>query len=304
MNDCYQERLKCVTPALATPLTKEGTVDTEGLASLVRYVMEKGMRTIFVLGYAGEVLAFSREERQLIIKTAREAAGPDALLIAGVMDDSTGLVLQHMKDAKAMGADLALTTPPNFVYCTDAELENFFITLADRSPIPYIIYNCPENQHYLEAPLLNKLLRHPNIVGLKETSNVAKIQQLMLRLDKDLNATIMSGEEFVFYPAMALGIDAFIMGGPGNILPARSIEIFEEYRAGKNEQARDHYLNMIGFLSELYYDLPYPTMMPQIKAVLEIWGVCGRWMAAPTASVSDEDMEKIRLLLKKYGIEK
>lgn len=84
-----QERLKCVTPALATPLKKDGTFDPEGMTKLVKYVMSKGMTNIFVLGYAGEVLAFSREERKAIIKTAREAAGPDALLIAGVMDDST-----------------------------------------------------------------------------------------------------------------------------------------------------------------------------------------------------------------------
>ena len=305
MYNDYQRRLfQQVTPALATPLKKDGTVDTKGLAELVRYVMGKGMKTIFVLGYAGEVLAFSREERREIIQTAREAAGKDTLLIAGTMDDSTHLVLQHMRDAKEMGADLALTTPPNFVHCTEAELESFFLELADESPIPYIIYNCPENQHYLEASVLNRLLTHPNIVGLKETSNAAKIQQLILHLDKELDTVVMSGEEFVYYPAMALGVEAFIMGGPGNILPAQSIEIFEKYKHGEVQEARDLYLKMIGFLSELYYTLPYPTMMPQIKAVLEIWGICGRWMAKPTASVSEEDMKKIEGLLKKYHIEK
>ena len=64
-----QERLKCVTPALATPLKKDGTFDPEGMTKLVKYVMSKGMTNIFVLGYAGEVLAFSREERKAIIKT-------------------------------------------------------------------------------------------------------------------------------------------------------------------------------------------------------------------------------------------
>ena len=61
-------------------------------------------------------------------------------------------------------------------------------------------------------------------------------------------------------------------------------------------------MNMIAFLSELYFGLPYPTMMPQIKAVLELWGICGRWMTHPTAAVSDEHMEVIRKLLDKYQI--
>lgn len=297
-----QERLKCVTPALATPLKKDGTFDPEGMTKLVKYVMSKGMTNIFVLGYAGEVLAFSREERKAIIKTAREAAGPDALLIAGVMDDSTRLILQHMEDAKESGADVALTTPTDFVHCTESELESCFLRLADEAALPFIIYNCPENQHYIEPELMNKLLKKDKIVGFKETSNAAKIQQMLLNLDKDTDFIMMSGEEFVYYPAMALGVDAFIMGGPGNILPAQSIEIWEDYKAGKHLEARDKYMNMIAFLSELYFGLPYPTMMPQIKAVLELWGICGRWMTHPTAAVSDEHMEVIRKLLDKYQI--
>jgi len=297
-----QERLKCVTPALATPLKEDGSFDPEGMTRLVKYVMSKGMTTIFVLGYAGEVLAFSREERKQIIKTAREAAGPDTLLIAGTMDDSTNLILQHMQDAKESGADVALTTPTNFVHCTEAELEACFMRLAKEAALPFIIYNCPENQHYISPELMNKLLKEEKIVGLKETSNAAKIQQMLLKLDSDLDATMMSGEEFVYYPAMALGVDAFIMGGPGNILPAQSIEILKDYRAGKHEDARDKYMKMLAFLSELYFDLPYCTMMPQIKAVLEIWGICGRWMTHPTASVSDEHMEVIKGLLKKYDL--
>lgn len=297
-----QERLKCVTPALATPLKKDGSFDPEGMTKLVKYVMSKGMTNIFVLGYAGEVLAFSREERMQIIKTARAAAGTDALLIAGTMDDSTNLILQHMKDAKEIGADVALTTPTDFVHCTNEELEACFMRLAKEAALPFIIYNCPENQHYIEPTLMNKLLKEEKIVGLKETSNNAKIQQMLLNLDPNLDATMMSGEEFVFYPAMALGVKAFIMGGPGNILPAQSIAIWEDYKAGKHEDARDKYMTMLGFLSELYFDLPYPTMMPQIKAVLEIWGICERWMTHPTAAVSDEHMETIKKLLEKYEI--
>lgn len=297
-----QERLKCVTPALATPLKKDGSFDPEGMARLVKYVMSKGMTNIFVLGYAGEVLAFSREERMRIIKTARAAAGPDALLIAGTMDDSTNLILQHMKDAKESGADVALTTPTNFVHCTDSELESCFMRLAKEAALPFIIYNCPENQHYIAPKLMNQLLKEEKIVGLKETSNSAKIQQMLLNLDPDLDAAVMSGEEFVFYPAMALGINAFIMGGPGNILPSQSIEIWKDYKAGRHEDARNKYMKMLAFLSELYFDLPYPTMMPQIKAVLEIWGICERWMTHPTAAVSDEHMEVIKALLEKYEI--
>lgn len=299
-----QEQLKFVTPALATPLKKDGSFDAAGMERLVKYVRSNGMKTLFVLGYAGEVLTFSREERRQIIETARKAAGDDVLLIAGTMDDSTSLILQHIKDAKESGADVALTTPTNFVHCTREELSSCFKRLGDEAVLPMIIYNCPENQHYIEPELMNQLLRHPNIVALKETSNIAKIQQMLLTLDQDnKDAVMLSGEEFVYYPAMALGVEGFIMGGPGNILPRQSIEIFQEYREGHMEAARNKYMAMLSFLSELYFTLPYCTMMPQIKAVLEIFGICERWMAHPTFAVSDEHMTVIREMLKRHQIE-
>lgn len=299
-----QEQLKFVTPALATPLKRDGSFDADGMERLVKYVLSNGMKTLFVLGYAGEVLAFSREERRHIIETARRAAGDDILLIAGTMDNSTGLILQHIRDAKDSGADVALTTPTNFVHCTEDELSSCFTRLGDETALPLIIYNCPENQHYIEPELMDRLLHHPNIIALKETSNMAKIQQMLLTLDSDNeNAIMLSGEEFVYYPAMALGVEGFIMGGPGNILPRQSIEIFNNYKDGRITDARNKYMTMLSFLSELYFTLPYCTMMPQIKAVLEIFGICERWMAHPTFAVSDEHMSIIKDMLKRHHIE-
>lgn len=296
------KEMKYVMPALATPVNRDGSFDAEGMTQLVKYVMEHGMKTLFVLGYAGECLAFSREERRKIIETTRLAAGPDVLIMAGVMDDSTNLVERHICDAQEAGADVALTTPTNFVHCTDDELRDFFLELNDRTKLPLFIYNCPENQHYISPEIMAELAKMENIVGLKETSNVDKIQKMMLSVPNSDKFVMVSGEEFVYYPAMALGVEGFIMGGPGNILPQLSLQIFDDYQAGKMDDARAGYLKMISFLRELYFTLPYPTMMPQIKAVLEIAGVCGRYMTKPTRSVSDEDMDRIREMMKRHEI--
>ena len=295
--------MRFVMPALATPLNKDGSFDPEGMKSLVRYVLSNGMRSLFVLGYAGECLAFSREERRKIIATAREAAGDDVIIMAGVMDDSTRLIQTHINDAYESGADVALTTPTDFVHCTDDELMDLFRTLNDTTKLPIAIYNCPENQHYLTPKMINDLSKLDNIVALKETSNVDKIQTMMLGVEKNDSFIMVSGEEFVYYPAMALGVEGFIMGGPGNILPRLSIQILNDYRAGNADKAREGYFRMVAFLKELYFTLPYPTMMPQVKAVLELWGICGRYMASPTRSVSDEHMKAIKEMLSRHGIE-
>ena len=294
--------MRFVTPALATPVNKDGSLDTDGLKNLVKYVLEKGMTNIFLLGYAGECLAFSREERRAVISAAREAAGDGVMIMAGVMDDSTNLVLNHISDAYDCGADCVLTTPTDFVHCEDDELRCFFNEINEKTKLPIFIYNCPENQHYLTPDLMSEFMQLENIIGLKQTSTVNKIQDMMLKVKNNDKFLMVSGDEFAYFPAMCLGVEGFIMGGPGNSLVPLSIEILNNFRAGKFEEARTGYFKMIGFLNELYFTLPYPTMMPQIKAMLEIGGVCGRWMTHPTAAVSDADMEKIKDMMKRHDI--
>lgn len=298
------EKLKTVIPALVTPLKKDGSFDAEGMKRLVEYVQSKGMDHLFVLGYAGECLAFDRETRKQVISTVRKCAKPGTILIAGVMDDSTKLILTHIQDAYESGADIVLSTPTNFLPLKPNELKNLFIQLADKSPLPIMIYNCPENQHYIEPDAINELAKHPNIIALKETSNTEKVQRMMLGVDKKNEFLILSGNEFVFLSSLSLGVEAYIMGGPGNMLPAECLEIMKQYQAGEVDQARDGYLKMTEFLYEFYEALPYPTAVPQIKAALELWGICERWMAQPMDSVSDEDMPKVQAIMDKYDIVK
>ncbi|WP_306574119.1 dihydrodipicolinate synthase family protein [Anaerotruncus massiliensis (ex Togo et al. 2019)] len=298
------EKLKTVIPALVTPLKEDGSFDAEGMKRLVGYVQGKGLTHLFVLGYAGECLSFDREMRKAAIRTVRESSAPGTVIIAGVMDDSTELITAHIRDAKESGADIALTTPTNFYHLTTEEQKGLFLRLADQSPLPILIYNCPENQHYIEPDCMNALAAHPNIIALKETSNVDKMQRMLLGLDQKNDFLVMSGEEFIYYPSLALGVEGFIMGGPGNMIPTQCLQIREDFLAGRQDAARDGYMRMISFLYDLYFSLPYPSLTPQIKAVLELFGICGRWMAHPMTSVSDGDMEKIREILKKHGVEK
>ena len=293
-------RLSRVIPALATALNKDGSFDEQGMRRLVKHAVVNGMETLFILGFAGEVLTFSRKQRQQIIRTVKDEAGDGITIIAGCFDNSTERIIEHMDDAYRNGADLVLTTPTDFYFLTEDEIKSLFVTLADNSKIPVIIYNCPENRHYLTPDIIKELSEHHNIFALKETSNIDKLQRMMRIVKTDDNFTVMNGEEFTFYPAMALGAQSFIMGGPGNILPKNCNMMFESFRAGNYDKVKKDYSHMINFLYELYS--MRCTEMASIKGVLELNGICGRWMRHPVSSVTDEEMEHINKLMKKYGV--
>jgi dihydrodipicolinate synthase/N-acetylneuraminate lyase len=57
----------------------------------------------------------------------------------------------------------------------------FYRTVADRSPLPVIIYNFPQATGYdIPAELVIELAEHPNLIGIKESSgDVEKVRKMV-----------------------------------------------------------------------------------------------------------------------------
>src|SRR5438445_10938464 len=62
-----------------------------------------------------------------------------------------------------------------------ANLLAFYRTVADRSPLPVIIYNFPQATGYdMPAEVIIELAEHPNLIGIKESSgDVEKVRQIV-----------------------------------------------------------------------------------------------------------------------------
>ena len=292
--------LACVIPAVFTTLNTDCSFDSHGMRKLVRYIVDGGMKTLFLLGFAGESLALSREQRKEVIRTVREEVADDVVIIAGVFDNATDLILNHVHDAKECGANYVLATPTNFYPLRDCEIERLFIDVADQSPLPLIVYNCPLNRHYISSDIIGRLAAHPNIAGLKQTSDLLKVEQMQLEVSSIENFTVLSGDEFAYFGSMAMGVEGFIIGGPGNVFPRKCLRIHENFKQGGLEEARIEYTNMIRFLFELYA-LPF-SEFAALKGMLEIAGICKRWVHKPVFSANDEEMETVCALMKKHNV--
>ena len=293
--------LTCVIPAVITALNQDSSFDAAGMRRLARYLVDSGIKTLFTLGYMGECLTFSREQRREIISTVRDEAGDNIPIIAGVFDHATELILSHARDAKECGANYVLTTPTDFYPLREWEIEQLFVDIADNSPLPLIIYNCPINSHYVSGDIIRRLSCHSNIAGLKQTSDLLKLEQMQLAVGKSEDFTLLSGEEFNYLASMTMEVEGFIMGGPGNPFPQKCLRIYDNYLAGNIEEAQAEYRNMINFLFELYALALDETAA--IKSILEISGICRRWMRKPIFSATDDEINAIRILMSKYDMQ-
>jgi 4-hydroxy-2-oxoglutarate aldolase len=136
-----------------------------------------------VLGSTGEALMLSDQERRDILKVARQAAAPNRVLIAGTAIESAMETLRLTEYAAELGYDVAMVRTPHYYkkQMAPANMLAFYRTVADRSPLPVIIYNFPQATGYdIPAEVVIELAEHPNLIGIKESSgDVEKVRKMV-----------------------------------------------------------------------------------------------------------------------------
>jgi len=172
-----------ILPPITTPFYPDGKVYFKKLESNVERYSRTPVAGIVVLGSTGEAILLSDQERRDVLKAAREAAAPNKVLIAGTGVESATETLRLTEYAAELGYDVAMVRTPHYYkkQMQTANLLAFYRTVADRSPLPVIIYNFPQATGYdMPAEVVIELAEHPNLIGIKESSgDVEKVRKIV-----------------------------------------------------------------------------------------------------------------------------
>ena len=171
-----------ILPPITTPFYPDGNVYYKKLESNVERYSRTPCAGIVVLGSTGEAILLSDQERRDVLKSARDAAAPNKVLVAGTGIESAVETLRLTEYAAELGYDVAMVRTPHY-YKKQMRPENilaFYRTVADRSPLPVIIYNFPQATGYnIPAELVIELAEHSNLIGIKESSgDVEKVRAM------------------------------------------------------------------------------------------------------------------------------
>jgi 4-hydroxy-2-oxoglutarate aldolase len=171
-----------IFPPITTPFYPDGRVYLKKLEHNVERYSKTPVAGIVVLGSTGEAIMLSDEERREVLKTARESCAAHKVLIAGTGAESAVETLRLTEYAAELGYDVALVRTPHFYrpQMQPANLLAFYRTVADRSPIPIMIYSVPVFTNYdMPAELVIELAEHTNIIGIKESGgDIEKIRRM------------------------------------------------------------------------------------------------------------------------------
>src|SRR5271163_5117001 len=175
--------LEGIFPAVTTCFYPDGRPYWRKLEHNVDCYSRSPMSGMVLLGSTGEAVMLSDEESREALRVARDASAPDKVLIAGVGRESVFETLRLADYAAELNYDVVLVRTPHFYrrQMREREMLTYYQAVADRSPLPVLLYSVPGCTAYdLPVEVVAELVMHPNIVGMKDSSgNVDRIAQLV-----------------------------------------------------------------------------------------------------------------------------
>ena len=175
--------LSGIFPPITTPFYPDGQAYHKKLESNVERYSRTPAAGIVVLGSTGEAILLSDQERRDVLKTALAAAAPHKVMIAGTGIESAHETLALTEYAAELGYDAAMVRTPHYYkkQMLPANILAFYRTVADRSPLPIVIYNFPAATGYdIPAEVVIELADHPNVIAIKESSgNLDKVKRMV-----------------------------------------------------------------------------------------------------------------------------
>ncbi len=200
--------LKGIVPPMVTPFDESGGVIYSDFESNIGRYLEEGVQGYLVLGSNGESVYLEHDEKLKLIETARRCVPESMMLLAGTGLESTQATIQLTREAADRGVDGVLIKNP-FYYKSQMTSDVYlahYTAVADRSPVPVVLYNVPMFTGIsMEAPLMIELAKHPNIRGLNESAgNVALISE-MAWATTDHDFSIVAGAAPTLFPNMTAG---------------------------------------------------------------------------------------------------
>jgi 4-hydroxy-tetrahydrodipicolinate synthase len=283
-------------PALVTPFSEEG-IDTGVLRRLCVDLMGKGIDGIVPLGTTGEVPTLLPAERDQIITTCVEAVNGRIPVIAGTGTNDTKATLERTARAADLGASGALVICPYYNKPTQEGLYRHFMTVADASPLPLVLYNIPGRTSVNLLPVtLERLCGHENIVAIKEASgNFDQISEMALRCGDRI--TILAGDDSLILPTLACGGKGAISAA-ANVVPSELKAVMTAFFSGQIDQATQVHLQLWSLLQALFIE----TNPIAVKEALRHMGYQVGGVRLPLVTMSEANKKVLSQELKDHGL--
>ena len=271
----------------------EGNVSPEGVQSLTKYFVEKGVKGVYVNGSSGECIYQSVEDRKIILENVMKAAEGKLTVIAHVACNNTKDSQELARHAESLGVDAIAAIPPIYFHLPEYAIAQYWNDISAAAPnTDFVIYNIPQLAGVaLTQGLFAEMRKNPNVIGVKNSSMpVQDIQMFKQAAGPDY--IIFNGPDEQFMSGRVIGAEGAI-GGTYGVMPELYLKLDEYVRAGKMEEARE----IQYACDEIIYKMcsAHGNMYAVIKAILKInEGLELGGVKEPLPGLIDEDSDIVK----------
>jgi dihydrodipicolinate synthase/N-acetylneuraminate lyase len=279
---------------------KDGQVHEGLLKKQAAYLSHAGVHGFMINGTTGEGPLLSREERKRIFEVIRSVSGGKQFLCLTCPLPSTDLVLDEIAAFESLQPDFIVATTPYYYTVSQKEIIRHFQKITSRSPFPVVAYNIPQcTFNKIEYEAMLEISSLENMAGLKDSSgDFVTFSRVMLHGTKK-NFALLQGEDYLNADSLMIGSPGMVTG-LGNVWIEPYIEIYQAAQKGDFLRVRE----IQGKINKLYEVIRTvgDRVVPAIKGATSLLGRSEKWVKAPIFSLEEEELSRIRKILKELGL--
>jgi 4-hydroxy-tetrahydrodipicolinate synthase len=280
-----------VIPALTTPFRQDLSLDADGFGRLADCVIQDGVDGLLVNGCTGESWSLTADERDVVFRTAVQAARGRVPVVAGCSAITAAEAIGKVRQAERAGCSYVMISPPWYVMPGPAEIADHYEAVLAASDLPVLLYNIPRRTGVqLPIDLINRLADHPKVAGIKESSKDWGILSTVIRQTADRISVFAGYASFFGLAAVTEGAVGYMDSGTP-VFGATSPQFFRACKTGDLATARRLQTEMAAMLDKFFGLGTFPA---SVKASLELIGRPGGPTRPPIRPLSAEQRATLR----------
>ena len=291
------EHLQGSIVAMVTPFREDGSVDLEVLTQLLERQIAAGTDGILTLGTTGEYSTMTHEEDAAVVAHTIRVVDGRVPVIVGSGSNCTATQVEKSIQYQDMGADALLLIAPYYNKANPEGMYRHFAETADKVHIPCILYNVPGRTGCsIPVSVVERLSRHPNIVGIKEASGDMSYAMKVARCVVP-DFALYSGNDDITVPIMSIG-GSGVISVYANVMPEVCHQIVADFLNGDREKALAAHLRYLQLMNDLFLEVnPIP-----VKTAMNLMGLRVGPMRLPLCEMSADHAAALRATMEEAGL--
>ncbi|HEY9114657.1 MAG TPA: 4-hydroxy-tetrahydrodipicolinate synthase [Bacteroidales bacterium] len=291
-----EKEFKGTGVAIITPFTRTGKIDFNSLGNLVEHIIVNKVEFVVALGTTGEASTLSHEEQQQVVDAVKKTVAGRVPVVVGIGGNNTQKIVDKINETDFNGIQGILSVAPYYNLPNQQGMYEHFSAIAKACPVPVIMYNIPGRSaaNISAETIITLAEEHWNIVAVKEASGNMKQIMTLLR-NKPEGFSVLSGDDALTYPMMALGADG-VISVVANVYPAAFSGMVRLMEKKKFDDALAIHNSLMDFIEAMLAD----GNPAGVKAALSKMKMCQNYVRLPLVTVNKEVSQRISKLIENY----